>query len=58
MIENFEYNGLKFQHIEQHNDKCCGCYFWEHDISCLPKEIPECKTGIFIKVEEDEASEL
>ena len=50
-MEDFEYNGTKLRHVEKHNDECDGCYFWEEDISCMPKEIPSCKNGIFIKVD-------
>lgn len=49
-IKDFEYDGKKFQHVEKHNDRCDGCYFWDNNISCIPKEIAECKTGIFIEV--------
>lgn len=50
-MKDFKYNGIKFRHVEKHNDKCDGCYFWKENISCILKEIPECKTGIFIKVD-------
>lgn len=50
-MEDFEYNGIRLRHVERHNDRCDGCYFWNENISCIPEEIPKCKTGIFIKVE-------
>ena len=49
-IKDFEYDGKKFHHVEKHNDRCDGCYFWNNNISCIPKEIAECKTGIFVEV--------
>ena len=55
-MEDFEYKRIKFRHVEKHNDHCDGCYFYENNISCIPKDVPECNTGIFVKVEEDEAS--
>ena len=57
-MEDFEYRGIKLRHVEKHNDKCDGCYLWEEDIPCVPKECPECKTGIFIKVEEDDSQRI
>lgn len=50
-MEDFEYNGIKLRWVNQHNDRCPGCYFWNNDISCIPGEVPECKSGIFIKVD-------
>lgn len=51
MNSTFTYDGKKFKHVEKHNDRCAGCYFWDNDIPCVPKDIPECKTGIYIKIE-------
>lgn len=50
---DFEYNDLKFRHVEKHNDRCDGCWFDRNSISCIPKEIPECKTGIFVEIKEN-----
>lgn len=53
ITEIFDFNGIKLQHKEQHNDFCSGCYFWENDILCNKSNVPACNTGIYVEVEEE-----
>ena len=47
---DFEYNDMKFRHVEKHNYRGDGWSCDRNNISCIPKEIPECKTGIFVEI--------
>lgn len=52
MMETFNYKGKILTRGKSAIEGSCeGCFFSENNISCVPKDVPECKNGIFVELE-------
>ena len=49
MMETFNYKGTLLKRSKALvRGGCRGCYFDVTGISCIPKDVPECKDDIFV----------
>lgn len=40
--DSFKYKDVTLKVEEDKNKSCEGCFFYENDIVCIKKEIPDC----------------
>ncbi len=42
----FQYKGITLKAVKDKRRTCSGCYFYENNIICTAKEIPNCENKL------------